>query len=107
MEKLLPVNKHNKTTRTQMSHNILYKKIIVHNSFYKLVSRRMAWGIPLHSPTSAQCTCACNAIRIPQPIPEATTPSSVGITSYRPLCNFPETLLLTAPGLASRTMPGT
>lgn len=51
MEKLLPVNKHNKTRRRQMPHNILHKNISVHNPFYKFMSRRMAWGtLSLHSP---------------------------------------------------------
>lgn len=40
----------------QMPHNILYKKIFVHNSFYKFMSRRMARGtLTLHTPNVALC----------------------------------------------------
>lgn len=47
MKKLLPVNKHNKGRKIQMPQNILYKKIFMHSSFYKFMSRRTAWGTPL------------------------------------------------------------
>ena len=44
-----------------MSHNILYKNIFAHNSFYKFMSKRIAWG----TPPPAHPTCAWNAILIP------------------------------------------
>ena len=44
MGKRLPVSKHNKMTTLEMPHNTPYKKIFVHNSFYKFMSRRMARG---------------------------------------------------------------
>lgn len=76
MEKLLPVNKHNKTRRIQMPHKIVYKKIFVHNSFYKFMSRRMACGKP--PPLTQYCfvdMCLECHPDCSLPIPEPTRPS--------------------------------
>lgn len=97
----------NKHTKTGMPHNILYKKIFVLNSFYKFMRRRMAWGTP--PPVSQYCF----AYMFPEchpdsslPVPEPTHPSTEWTLCMLPLLRLAQLILLTATGLASRTVPG-
>lgn len=104
MEKLLPVNKHTKTT---MPHNILYKKIFVPNSFYKFMRRRMAWGTP--PPLTRYCfVYMCLECRLDSclPVPEPTHPPIKFKFFILPPLKLAQMILLTATRLASRIVLG-